>query len=199
MIYEQPYYVLFAGINGAGKSTLFQSGQWEYADELKHIARVNADEILLEQGGDPQNERDQLLAGREAVQRIRKYLYAFTSFNQETTLAGRTILNTIERARERGYVIMLHYIGLERVEIAQKRIAARAALGGHNIDSLLVEQRWSRSLEHLNRAISLCDIVSIYDNTDSFKLLARYWQGEVEKRYSTPFGISWYRAVEGLS
>lgn len=44
-------------------------------------------------------------AGRIAVQRLNTYLQAGITFNQETTLCGHTILRTINRAKQSGYVI----------------------------------------------------------------------------------------------
>ena len=57
-----------------------------------------------------------------------------TSFNQETTLCGRSILNYIDRAKALGYVIELHYVGVDSAETAIRRVHHRVAMGGHGVE-----------------------------------------------------------------
>lgn len=110
-------YILIAGVNGAGKSTLFQT-----VSSLHKMKRVNADEILRESGrlGNPANI---LSAGKIAVERITQYFDEGVTFNQETTICGKGILRNIEKAREIGYFVELHYVGVDHVDIAKKRVA----------------------------------------------------------------------------
>ena len=82
-------YILVAGVNGAGKSTLYQSLQ-----SLHDIPRVNTDEILRE-FGDWRNMIDVMTAGKMAVRKIARYFDKGTTFNQETTLCGKSILSNI--------------------------------------------------------------------------------------------------------
>lgn len=49
----QPVYVVFAGVNGAGKSTFYRTGLWRTEDMPCTMTRVNSDEIVVAQGGDP--------------------------------------------------------------------------------------------------------------------------------------------------
>ena len=86
----RPLYVVFAGVNGAGKSTFYRTGFWREPGMPRSLARVNSDEIVVEEGGDPRSDADQMRAGREALRRIDACLEGRKSFNQETTLTGRT-------------------------------------------------------------------------------------------------------------
>ena len=45
----------------------------------------------------------QIKCAKEAIQLIREYFEKGESFNQETTLSGRTILRNIEKAKKVGY------------------------------------------------------------------------------------------------
>ena len=63
-------YILIAGVNGAGKSTLYQT-----LDQLHDMPRVNIDEIVREIGS-WRNPRDQIRAGRIAVEKIKNYFEA---------------------------------------------------------------------------------------------------------------------------
>ena len=90
-------YILFAGVNGAGKTTLYNT-----SEKFKALPRINVDEIVKEYGS-WENLKDVAQAGKKAVSLIRGYLSEGVSFNQETTLCGRTILRNIREARELGY------------------------------------------------------------------------------------------------
>ena len=68
------------------------------------MPRVNTDEILRE-FGDWRNTADLMKAGKIAVKRLNSYLLEGITFNQETTLCGHSILRTIDRAKQLGYVI----------------------------------------------------------------------------------------------
>ena len=105
-------YIIIAGVNGAGKSTLYQM-----YDEFKEMPRVNVDELVRDIG-DWKNARDVFTAGKIAVKNISKYLEAGVTFNQETTLCGNSIIRNILKAKEKGYFIELHYVGVESAEIA---------------------------------------------------------------------------------
>lgn len=112
-------YILLAGVNGAGKSTLYQS-----LESLQDMPRVNVDEIL--RGfGDWRNTADVMTAGKIAVKKIAQYFNEEITFNQETTLCGRSILENIRRAKKRGYFIELHYVGVDSAEIAKRRVLDR--------------------------------------------------------------------------
>ncbi|MCB6312361.1 hypothetical protein [Gordonibacter pamelaeae] len=99
---DRPRYILFAGVNGAGKSTLFKSGLWDRTSVSEAMPRVNSDEILASHGWEWEDRAAQLQAGREALALVRSCLDARTSFNQESTLTGHSIMKTIASARQRG-------------------------------------------------------------------------------------------------
>ena len=152
------------------------------------MTRVNSDEIVVAQGGDPASSADQLRAGREAVRLIEECLSRRRSFNQETTLTGHAVLRNMRRVREAGYWVVLYYIGVDAPAVALDRIAHRVAVGGHDIDKETVQRRYRASLRNLSRALDLCDEATILDNTVEFVALARWspgvlsWVGDVAKR-----------------
>lgn len=183
----QPVYVVFAGVNGAGKSTFYRTDLWRTEGMPRTMARVNSDEIVVAQGGDPASSADQLRAGREAVRLKEECLSRRRNFNQETTLTGHAVLRNMHRAREAGYRVVLYYIGVDAASVALDRIAHRVAVGGHDIDEGAVLRRYRASLGNLSRALDLCDEATILDNTVEFVALARWsagvlsWVGDVAK------------------
>ena len=166
-------YILIAGVNGAGKSTLYQS-----IDSLKSMERVNTDEIVRT-FGDWKNSKDVMKAGKIAVRKIDEFFRQGISFNQETTLCGNSILKNIDRAKSLGYVTEIHYVGVESVEIAKQRIAYRVEHGGHGIPEADVERRYVESFARLKMLKDKCDLVVLYDNTESFIRFAIYKNGNI--------------------
>lgn len=166
-------YTIIAGVNGAGKSTFY-----DICEELKSIPRVNSDEIVRAIGN-WENPKDFLQAGKIAVQQIEKYIMNGISFNQETTLCGKSILKSIKKAKEHGFYIEMHYIGLENPEIAKERIKYRVLKGGHGIPNNVVERRYNQSFENLRNIMPFCDYISFYDNSNIFEFFAEYEQKKI--------------------
>lgn len=166
-------YVVIAGVNGAGKSTLYQT-----YDNLKSLPRVNVDEIVREIG-DWRNFSDIVSAGKIALKKIEEYFESGSSFNQETTLCGRTIIKNIREAKALGYFIELHYIGLDSVEIAKRRVAYWVQQGGHGIPESDIEKRYEETFKQLNLILKECDLTAFYDNTEKFRRFAICKNGEL--------------------
>ena len=91
-------------------------------------------------------------SAREAVKLIKNYISQKISFNQETTLSGRSILKSIKIAKENGFYIVMNYIGVENPEIAKDRVKLRVSKGGHGIPEETIERRYYASLNHLLRS-----------------------------------------------
>ena len=157
---------IFAGVNGAGKSTLYNSEDLD--NEIKYSTRINTDEIVRKIG-DWKNNSDQIKAAKIAINLRNDCLKYGKSFNEETTLTGKTILKTIDKAKELGYELQLFYIGVNNLEIAKERIRNRVEKGGHNIADEIVEKRYYESLKNLKQVITKFDEVYLYDNSIKYK------------------------------
>lgn len=168
-------YVVIGGVNGAGKSTLYISepNMWK-------LPRINTDEIVRE-FGDWQNVSDVMKAGKIAVKLIEKYFSEKISFNQETTLCGKSIIRNIQRAKELGYTIELHYVGVDSVDIAKERVKKRVSKGGHGIPEKDIEKRYEGSFDNLKIILNYCDLAVLYDNTEEFRRFAIFRNGKVAR------------------
>jgi predicted ABC-type ATPase len=162
-----PVYTIFAGVNGAGKTSLYSV--------LKNMTelgeRVNIDEIAFKLG----NWRDTLIqikAGREAMNRINRYISLGVSFHQETTLPGPTVIRHIKKAKAVGFRVRLNYIGLDNIETAIGRVHRRIEKGGHGIDDSIIIRRFENLPRRLRVIMPLCDRVVFYDNTVRFRQIA---------------------------
>lgn len=181
-------YILIAGVNGAGKSTLYQT-----LDSLKSMNRVNSDEIVRT-FGDWQNPDDVIKAGKIAVNQINEFIIKGITFNQETTLCGNSIIKNIRRAKDFGFIIEMHYVGLNDVAIAKDRIRYRVEHGGHGIPDTDVERRYIESMNQLRNVIPIANIVILYDNSDTFRRFAIYKNGKLHViSRNIP---DWYRYIK---
>ena len=164
-------YILFAGVNGAGKTTLYNTNQ-VYAD----LVRVNVDETVRKFGS-WKNQEDVIKAGLICVRTIHDCFEKGLSFNQETTLCGKSIIKNIHEAKERGYRVELYYVGLASPELAKARVQERVRCGGHGIPEEDIERRYHESLRNLSAVLPLCDKITIYDNSEEFRKLSEYENG----------------------
>lgn len=174
---RRPQYVVFAGVNGAGKTTLYRSGLWRRDETDNALARVNPDEILKAAKANPDSPKSQFEAGKKAISLIERHFEQRTSFNQETTLTGRSAIARLKRAHELGYEVRLHYVGVKTSDIAIKRVKRRANVGGHFIEEKDVKRRFDSSLLNFARCIEFCDEVRVYDNTEELARIAAWNHG----------------------
>ncbi len=158
---------IFAGVNGAGKTTLYFK-QLETEKNKNFGLRVNIDEIV-QAIGDWKNPKDQIRASKIALKIRNEHLENGYSFNQETTLCGKSIISFIHKAKDKGYKINLYYVGLESEQIAKDRVKIRVAKGGHDIAPELIERRYKESLENLKSILPIVNNLYLFDNSREFK------------------------------
>ena len=117
---EKKLYII-SGCNGAGKTT----ASFNILPELLNCKEfVNADEIA--RGLSPfQPEKVSIEAGKLMLKRIDELINSNQDFSFETTLSSKSFLNTIERAKSKGYYTTLIFFWLESVELAKFRVLKR--------------------------------------------------------------------------
>ena len=177
-------YIIYAGVNGAGKSTLYNINP-----DVDSV-RVNTDEIVRTMG-DWRDISLQARAGKEAVKLIHDCIYNGVSFNQESTLCGRSIINNVKAAKALGFYVSVYYVGVDSVKLAQERVKHRVSVGGHGIPDEIINKRYFESLKNLKEIIPLCDKIVVYDNTYDFQCIAEYYDGVLCRHYRD-CKISWF-------
>jgi predicted ABC-type ATPase len=171
-----PSYTIFAGVNGAGKTSIYKS---IYYEENKLEKRINTDE-MVERLGSWQDNNLQIKIAREAVKLLKYYISNEISFNQETTLSGKSIIRNMITAKSNGYYVVMNYIGIESPDIAKERVKIRVSKGGHGVPEDTIERRYHESLQNLKAVINICDELNIYDNTNKFEQIAYIVNGELK-------------------
>ena len=175
-----PTYTIFGGVNGAGKTSIYKS---IYYEENKLEKRINTDE-MVERIGSWKDNNLQIKIAREAVKLLNHYISNKISFNQETTLSGKSIVNNMINAKSKGYYVVVNYIGVESADIAKERVKIRVSKGGHGIPEDTIERRYKKSLQNLKSIINVCDELNIYDNTNKFEQIAYIVNGELKWKSS---------------
>lgn len=153
---------IIAGCNGAGKTT----ASFRILPDLLNCKEfVNADEIA--RGISPfQPEKVALEAGRIMLSRINELLEKGEDFAFETTLATKSYLSMIRKARQNGYFVSLVFFWLESPSLAIERVKKRVLEGGHNIPISVVERRYFRGIDNLFKLyFDEIDYLLILDNT----------------------------------
>jgi predicted ABC-type ATPase len=157
------------------------------------MPRINTDEIL-KTFGDWKITSDVMKAGKRVVQELNQCLSTGSFFNQKTTLCGKTIFRTIEKARNQGYYIELYYVGVDSVELAKQSITYRVSKGGHGISDKNVEKRYLETFQNLKIILPVCNLASLYDNTKEFRRIAIYKDGlPVRVSHNVP---DWFQRVQ---
>lgn len=166
-----PNLYIIAGCNGAGKTT----ASFTILPEILNCKEfVNADEIA--RGVSPfQPEKVALEAGRIMLHRIDDLLSENENFAFETTLATKSFVHLINKAKNKGYKITLLFFWLENVELAIDRVKTRVREGGHNIPQDVIIRRYLRGVQNFfSLYMEIVDNWVFIDNSGKpYKIIAQ--------------------------
>ena len=154
---SRPVLTIIAGPNGAGKTSLSRS--FNPAGPV-----INPDTIPKDTRPD-QLSAARVEAERDGLRRASRYIHEGRSFTAEMTLSGKNPSQVIAAAKDAGFKVDLHYIGLDSAELAKARISERVKAGGHSIPDQDIEKRFARTVAALPKAIASADTATLYDNS----------------------------------
>ncbi len=110
-----------AGPNGAGKTTFAREFLPHYAKCPKF---VNADMIAL--GLSPfEPQAAAIKAGKLVLSRIHDFASSGADYGFETTLSGKTLLNSFRRLKAAGYKVHIFFLWVPGPELSLARIKDR--------------------------------------------------------------------------
>lgn len=161
MIEKYPTLFIFAGNNGSGKSTM---------------RNLIGEKIGIETSIDPDSltrkyrrynmKNPEFHAGREAINSINRYINEGKSFSMETTLSGKRAMKQIKRAKNKGFELILFFVGLDGVDLNIRRVRQRVKSGGHHIPEEDIIRREERVTKNLLSIMPLLDQIIVLDNTE---------------------------------
>jgi predicted ABC-type ATPase len=140
----RPNVYIIAGPNGAGKTTFAREFLPHYAD-CKNF--INAD--LIAQGISPFSpEVAAFQAGRLLLLEINRFGKRGNDFGFETTLSGRSQMNSIRQLKNRGYAVHFFYLWVSQIELTLDRVRGRVLRGGHDVPEAVMRRRFERSIRN---------------------------------------------------
>ena len=159
---------IIAGVNGAGKTTAFRN---MLSEEMGNPIFVNPDIIARQINPDDQWGA-RMAAGRETLRQINENMEQGNTFCIETTLATRSYVGLVKRAREKGYRTHLYYFWLESAEASFRRVQQRVKEGSmnaerdnHSIPEDIIKERYPKSVDNFfNLYIPIVDNWHLLDN-----------------------------------
>jgi len=180
---------LVAGPNGAGKST--------FTEEVlkRHVnlgVYINPDEIAKTLTGDELFRAKQ--AQQIAIQQREQLLCEGQSMTYESVMSHPSHLDFLNRAKEANYRTYLYFIGVESPGISKDRVKKREKSGGHSVPEEKIVPRYDRTMNQLSEACLLVDRAYIFDNTQSYSLLAEIHNGRLTIHNDNPAAqLSWFK------
>ncbi len=107
-------------------------------------------------------------AGRLMLTRIKTLLQQNTSFAFETTMASRSFVPLLSKAKIDGYEIRLLFVLLTSADLAVERVAIRKQSGGHDVPGDVILRRYYTGRSNfVNLYMPLADDWQIVDNSQN--------------------------------
>jgi predicted ABC-type ATPase len=152
---------LIVGPNGAGKTT--------FVEDILSIQLppgvpfVNADKIARQRWPDDPDAHAYDAAGIAESTRA-KLIAGGTSFIAETVFSHPSKVELVQLAKQNGYTVILQVL-LIGEDLAVRRVAYRAAAGGHDVPEEKIRERYGRLWNNVAASVPLADAVIVYDNS----------------------------------
>jgi predicted ABC-type ATPase len=153
---NQPLFIVFAGPNGSGKSTFKRD--LEHDSDFPELY-INADEIKKDTGC------SDFEAQAKAAQECEDALENRESFAFETVFSHPSKLELMQRAKQLGYWVRLHFMCLQDAELNVERVNMRVETGGHSVPVDKIKSRYNRSMQLLSQSFLLADEAMVFNNS----------------------------------
>lgn len=184
-----PNLYIISGCNGSGKTT----ASYTVLPEMLGCSQfVNSDEFAKSFSPfDP--SAASISAGRFMLLKIRYLLARKDDFCIETTLATRSLMRTIEEAKEFGYRVTLLYFWINTPDLAVKRVKDRVEAGGHSIPEHVIRRRYDMGLRYFfNDYMPVSDRWILVDNSQNpFKVIADGDKTRTTIKEPDTYGLIW--------
>jgi predicted ABC-type ATPase len=150
----RPFCLCLAGPNGSGKSTL--TAQIRTINSLENW--IDPDVVAREMGDEP---------AAFVVARNRRVDFAqgLLDFGFETVFSHESNADFLEALKTLGYEVHLYFVCTEDPRINVNRVSNRVRLGGHNVPTDKIFERYTRALGNLVRSVGKFDRIVLFDNS----------------------------------
>ena len=139
---RKPQIFVIGGPNGSGKTTLSHRVIAEtglpYIGADAIAKRINPEDV----------DAAHVAAGREFLRVIANQIEVGEGFVVESTLSGRSLSRTVQKAKDAGFEIIMYMIFLQSADQSITRVADRVRRGGHHVPPEDVRRRFARALSN---------------------------------------------------
>lgn len=170
--------LMVAGPNGAGKTTLWRKRLEPMLEDGVEAIYINADEIERELNEaaqlDPRalQSRETALQAQTEATRRRELLLAAPAGTQSHFVFETVFsdpygykLAELKRGVAAGYFVVMVFVGLDNLALAQQRVRHRAIKGGHDVPPEVQADRFSRVFANARSAIRIVPLALFFDNS----------------------------------
>lgn len=182
----KPTAVVLAGHNGSGKSTLWYQ---RLAGQLQ-IPLVNADRLTMSILPEPAGQQRRLPAWAQAlrdendtwarlaqggVRLFRELIMdegqafgfetVFSYWKQRPDGSHASKIDDIKAMQERGYTVVLIFVGLASPQLSVLRVQNRKRTGGHDVPRDTLLDRFPRTQAAIGAAATVADLTLMIDNS----------------------------------
>lgn len=132
------------------------------------------------------------------LKRIEELIHSNQDFSFETTLSTKSFINTINKAKSKGYYVTIIFFWLESVELAKSRVQKRVNEGGHHIEPYVIERRYKAGIKNFFHLYSnSVDSLLIFDNSKpESELIA---EKEIENESFTIHNAQKFNKIKSIS
>ena len=187
---KRPLAVIVAGHNGSGKSTMWYE---QLAGQMR-IPLINADRMMLSILPEASLEnplpewaaqiRDQDTAWMKVAQKgvqsfVAQVIEGQLPFATETVFSHwrdlgngkfESKIDQITNLQDKGYFVLLFFVGLRDSQMSVFRVRSRVANKGHDVPVDKLKTRFPRTQKAINQAITVADAAILVDNSRSKEL-----------------------------
>lgn len=186
---DRPLAFVLSGHNGSGKSTLWN----DRLTPIVQLPLINADRLItsilpapnedgfLEPWASALRDNDarwQILA-QEGVTAFmglvteKRMAFGFETVfshwreNPDGTIESK--IDVIKSLQEKGYFVVLLFVGLVNVDMSILRVLTRTSQGGHDVPKQKLDERFPRTQKAVGHAAPLADMTLMFDNSRGLK------------------------------
>lgn len=153
---SRPFCICLAGPNGSGKSTLTAKIRTLHTlDDW-----IDPDVVARELG----NEATAFAAARNS--RV-DFAQQLSDFGFETVFSHTSNADFLDALKTLGYEVHLYFVCTDDPTININRVSNRVKLGGHDVPTPKITQRYWRALDNLGHAVGKFDRIVLFDNSSA--------------------------------
>jgi predicted ABC-type ATPase len=155
--------MILAGPNGSGKSFISR----KIKSVFPGLDYISPDDLAKANyaGIEDQGLRHYQFAAPETERIVLEAIRQRKTIMMETVLSSDHKWHLLEAARQAGMIVRTIFVTTCDVQINIRRVARRAAQGGHDVPENKIISRYVGSMQRLGRLILLSDECTVYDNS----------------------------------